>query len=307
MKWGFTGNEFEAVKDGLGERRVELRDGRTVDVLVIAPALAQHPAFEAEVRAKAARFGDRCIERLATVLRIDREGARLSVTSDHIDGLRLSSLLEAAPLPSTAAIALAGQVIRAVATLHQKPGLTHGAITPDHIVIASDGTATLTDGVFAGALESLQRNREQLWREFRVAMPSAASLARFDVRSDVTQLGATVLSLVLGRHLRDDEYPRPIADVINAATPSATIADAGSPASPLRMWFHQALQLHPGENFATGIDAERAFASMLGTPSARRAATAALQAALRNLMGPASDTIAVIGSPLSLSGTQAHS
>ena len=114
---------------------------------------------------------------------------------------------------------LAGSVVKAVAALHRLPsGLAHGAVTPAHIVLAADGSAVLTDSVFGAALESLEWNREKLWREFHVALPASASLPRFDQRADVTQLGAVVLAIALGRRLRDDEYPRSAADLVIAAT-----------------------------------------------------------------------------------------
>ena len=57
----------------------------------------------------------------------------------------------------------------------------------------------LTDAVFGPALEGLGRNREQLWREFGLALPASASLPRFDQRSDVTQVGAVVLAIAIRR------------------------------------------------------------------------------------------------------------
>lgn len=285
MNWGFAGDHAERLDDGLGTRRLVELDGRAVDVLEVAPALAQYAAFEAAIRARAARLSDLSVEGLAAIRRIDRDGTRLTVVAEHIDGIRLSDLLLAARPSGPAALALAARVIHAVGNVHLKPGLSHGAITPAHIVVASDGSAFLTDGIFGGALEVLQRSREQLWREFRIAMPASATLPRFDARSDVTQLGATVLAIVLGRPLSDVEYPRPIADLVNAATSDVTPAEAGSPASRLRMWLHQALHLHPRENFANAVDAERGFVAVLGTPANRRLATAALQTALRTLMG----------------------
>jgi hypothetical protein len=307
MNWGFAGEHGERLDDGLGARRLETVDAKAVEVLAVAPPLAQQPSFEAEVRAKAARLGDQCLDGLANVRRIDRDGPRLSVVSEHIDGIRLSDLLRAGPLPDLAALSLASRVIHAVADIHLKPGLSHGAITPAHVVIAVDGTASLTDGVFGGALESLQRNREQLWREFGVAMPSSASLPRFDVRADVTQLGATVLAILLGRLMNDDEYPRPVMDLINAATSRATLAEAGSVAARVRMWLHQAMQLHPRENLANAVDAERAFAAVMGTPANRRAAAAALQGALRELMGPAPVIRSfALGSSIAISRASTH-
>ena len=315
MNWGFAGDHIERLEDGLGTRRLEAVENHTLEVLDVAPALAQHSSFEAEVRAKAARLADLPIESLGAVHRIDRDGARLSIVSEHIDGIRLLDLLWAAPLPLPAAIALAARVIHAVADIHLKPGLSHGAITPAHVVIGADGNASLTDGVYGGALESLQRNREQLWREFRVAMPSSASLPRFDVRADVAQLGATVLSILLGRPMNDDEYPRPVTDVINAATPDAASVDPGSTMTRARMWLHQALQLHPRENFASAGDAERGFVAVTGTSGNRRVAATALEGALREVMGlldatrdkpaPVIRSFA-LGSPIAVSRASTH-
>lgn len=211
------------------------------------------------------------------VRRIDRDGASLRVVTDRVEGLRLPDLLQAAigaPLRAAAALELAAQVVRTVARLHQKPGLAHGAITPAHVVITGDARVVLTDGVFGGALEALRWNREQLWGAFGVAMPASASLPRFDVRSDVTQLGATVLAIMMGRLMRTGEYPRPVPDLINATTATG-LAGPDSTFSRLRVWLYQALQLHPRENFDSAVEAERAFDDVIGVPSSRRAGTLA--------------------------------
>ena len=292
MNWAnspFTGRAFE---DGLGVRRIETdrRDGSTVEVLDVTPAIADRPGFEAALRARAARFSDVNIDGLSLVRRIERVGPALRVVADYVDGLRLPDLLQEAvkgniPLPQPAGLDLAWQIVHLVSELHQLPGMSHGSITPAHIVITRSGKVMLTDAVFGPALETLELNREQLWRDFRVAMPQSATLPRFDQRADVTQLGATVLALTLGRPLRQDEYPRAINEVVIAATLAARPGETGTSTSALRMWLQQALNLHPRAVFSSGIDAEKGYNEVLGPAAVRRGGAAAFQTSVRRIFG----------------------
>jgi hypothetical protein len=291
--WGTGAHQPRSLEDGLGMRRLETdaRSGALVEILDVAPAFAQHPEFEPAVRARVSRAAAISLDGFAVVRQVDRDGGALRIISDHVDGLRLPDLLREAaaghvPLPLPAALELSSQIVRAVAALHQLDGaLFHGAINPSHVIVTRRGNIVLTDGVFGSALESLQRGREQLWREFRLAMPSSANLPRFDQRSDVAQLGATVLAIALGRSLRVDEYPRAVGDVVIAATLAARPGETGSAASALRMWLQQSLYLHPRATFTSAVDAAIAFEEVVGAPGNRRMAAAALQTFVRSIFG----------------------
>jgi hypothetical protein len=292
MNWATPPQATRTFEDGLGVRRIETdsRDGSAVEVLDITPAIANHPGFEAALRARAARFSDVAIDGLSVVRRVERVGPTLRVVADYVDGLRLPDLLHEAvkgniPLPQPAGLDLAWQIVHLVSQLHQLPGLSHGSITPSHVVITRSGKVVLTDAVFGPALETLERNREQLWKEFRVAMPASASLPRFDQRGDVTQLGATVLALTIGRSLREDEYPRAINEVVIAATLAARPGETGTSTSALRMWLQQALLLHPRAVFSSGIDAEKGYNEVLGPAAVRRGGAAAFQTSVRRIFG----------------------
>ena len=291
MNWA-TSPHARTYEDGLGVRRIQTdtRDGSTIEVLEVAPAIADHPGFEAALRARAARFSDVNIDGLSVVRRIERVGSTLRVVADCVEGLRLPDLLSEAvkgniPLPQPAGLDLAWQIVHLVSQLHQLPGMSHGAITPAHVVITRTGKVMLTDAVFGPALETLERNREQLWREFRVAMPQSATLPRFDQRADVTQLGATVLALTLGRSLRQDEYPRAITEVVIAATLAARPGETGTSTSALRMWLQQSLHLHPRAVFASGVEAEKGYNEVLGPAAVRRGGAAAFQTSVRRIFG----------------------
>ena len=265
-------------------------DGSLVEVLDVSRALAAHKGFEAALRARAESRSGVSLEQTAAVRRIERDSSGLRVIADHVEGLRLPDLLNeahigGAPLSPEAALALSAQIIRAVAELHATPALSHGAITPAHVIVSRDGVVTLTDSIFGAGLEMLHRNRPQLWREFGVALPPSATLPRFDRRCDVTQLGATVLALMLGRMLRSDEYPRGIWDLVATITLGAKPRENGSAAPALRMWLQQTLGLRARSTLATAVDAEYAFADVEGPPMTRRAGAAALRSTLQRIYG----------------------
>jgi hypothetical protein len=291
VNWGSDATAIPLLEDGLGTRRLETdASGATVEVLTVSANLAAESAFEDAVRTSAERLSIAAIEGIAGVRRVEREGATLRVVADHVEGLRLPDFLREAikgniPLPQPAALELAGRMLRVVAALHQVPGMSHGAITAAHVVITRTGGVVLTDAAFGPALEGLQRNREQLWREFRVALPASASLPRFDQRADVAQLGATVLAIALGRPLRESEYPRAINAAVFAATLAARHGESGTSASGLRMWLQEALHLHPRASFASAVDAHNAYADTLGRLAARRGGTEIFESSVRMIFG----------------------
>lgn len=272
---GYPGAGDYQFNDGLGVRTLDPdpRQGR-VETLHVSASLAQHPAVEQVIRARAARYAELGAGTLTPVYRVDRDAAGLRVLAHAPDGLRLSDILTylargEAALPDTGMFELAAAVIKAVAAVHQLPGgIAHGSITPAHVVVSREGTAVLTDGVFGAAVEALQRNREQIWREFGLALPASANLPRFDQRADVTQLGACVLAIVLGRPLTAEEYPRGIADLVVSATQNTA----------LRMWMQQAMQLHPRAMFGNAADAHKMFLDLTAAPGMKRAGRQALQA-----------------------------
>lgn len=280
-----------SLDDGLGIRRIE-SDGRSpVEILELAPALCGQPILEQAIRSRASRYADLDIRAFAPVRRVERAGETLRIVSEIPTGIRLSHLLShlestGEVVSESAMLELASLVINAVASLHAWPGgIAHGAINPAHMLITSDGRVVLTDCVFGAALEVLQRNRESLWKEFGLAMPAAATLARFDQQADVTQMGAAILAIILQRPMRAHEYPRGVTDLVVTATESAVVSGAAGSSPALRTWLQQALQIHQRLAFRSGVDAQRAFADIGTTPGSRRAGAMALQVLLRTTFG----------------------
>lgn len=276
-----------SLDDGLGIRRVE-RDGRTqTESLALAPVLANHPIVEQAIRTRASRYADLNMRSLATVRSLERSGVSLHVVTEMPAGVRLSHLLAhldstGEVVPEPAIFELASSIINAVASLHAWPGgLAHGAINPAHILLTDNGRVLLTDGVFGGGLEALQRNRETLWKEFRLAMPPAASLARFDQQTDVTQMGASILALILHRPLRASDYPRGVSDLVMSATESASLTGSAASEFTLRTWLQATLQIHAKLAFRSAVEAQRVFSDIAKTRENRSEGATALQALMR--------------------------
>ena len=170
---------------------------------------------------------------------------------------------------------------------------------PAHVLLTNDGRIMLTDCVFGAALEVLQRNREVLWKEFGLAMPAAANLARFDQQADVTQMGALILAVLLQRPLRAHEYPRGVSDLVVTATESSTAPGSPGSTSALRMWLQEALQIHPRLAFRSAVEAQRSFADIGSAAGSRRGGAMALQVLLRTTCGePLNQPPVVVNTPM---------
>jgi hypothetical protein len=286
-------------EDGFGARSIAVDPQLgLVERLDLTPALAS-PASEQAIRARAAYHNSLEQNPIGRVVRIARNGDALSVFSEAPDGVPLSELLaglefKTISLSGEELLELASSIVIALAAMHEAvPTIAHGALTPAHLVLRRDGTTVLTGAVYGDALQALQRSREHLWRDFGIALPTAASLPRFDQRGDVAQLGAVVLAITQRRSLRRDEYPKRTQEIAM----SATVTDNAATDSKLRAWLQDALQLHGRVTFASGVDAARAFRDVLPAAAERPLEAFALQTAIRQLYGESEASAAVASLP----------
>ena len=248
---------------GLGVRTIgsDAFSGELLEVLRLTPDLGTPAAIETLVRQRCTKFAPDALKGLAPVARVERAfDGRLEIWSTLVEGFRLSAVLEWSEergvRPSVdAALTIGDRLLGSLASLQaldQADGASgHGAIAIDQIIIGESGSLTLTDYALGTTLASLQWPRERLWRRFRIAMPPSAGLARFDHRVDVTQAAVVMASLLAGRVLRADEYPRALASII---------ADAVQRAAP-ELDREERDRLHAWLRGATELDSRSAFKS----------------------------------------------
>jgi hypothetical protein len=280
-------HEAPLFSDGLGDR-VVAADGATgelLQILRLRPALTAVPSFEFALRERAARLANFRHAYYARVRRIDRvqQNAGLAIVSDHVEGTRLSDILRVAhqkrlQLDINAAICLIRQLVPAVAMLHENArDAAHGLIAPERIIVTAHTRLVIVEHVLAAAIEQLQFGRERLWQEFRIAMPPAAGVPRFDHRADVTSIGLVALALVLGRPIAATEFPNGLAGLLNEARERSPLGDEQALSSPLRAWLARALQLDTRRAFASAPEAMAALEEVVADDSVYVAAPVALE------------------------------
>jgi hypothetical protein len=277
--------------DGLGERVIVPGSlpGERLEILQLRPELTTVSSFEFALRERAARLANFHHESYARVRQIDRVRTpvdRLAVVCDYVEGWRLSDILATTrdrhlELDINAALSLIGQLVHAVAILHQHArGVAHGSLAPERIVVTAGARVVVVEYVLGAALERLELTRERLWRELRVAAPPSAGSARFDHRTDVTQIGAVALALLLGRPLGGDEYPQRVADLLANAQENRTLGGRQLLSKPLRAWLARALQLDFRNSFQSAMEAKAALETLLAEERGYAAAPVALESFL---------------------------
>jgi len=262
-----------AFRDGLGERRLTKDSaGTSVEALCLRRELAAVPSFEFALRERMTRlagFRHAYYGRARAAERSTEFDQALTILSDATPGIRLSALLDTAheqrlPVDLDVALCLIRQLVPAVAILHESArDASHGAIGPERLIVTPNGRLVIVEYVLGSALEQLLFTRDRYWTELRIALPRVAGLPRFDHLADITQVGVVALSLILGRTLRDDEYPARIGEVV--ATASASNARGGKEPLPaaLRSWLQRALQLDARNSFPSAIEARGEFERVL--------------------------------------------
>lgn len=274
--------------DGFGRRVVRLDSAEAVPTehLLLSPDLASNAAFTAALADRVAKLHGRRLTAHARVQRVDSDGSGgVSVVSEFVKGWRLADLLDVAEsenltLDLGVVMLLLRQLLPTASMLStQIRDAASGALGPEHLLLTAQGRLVLTDYVFGGAIEALGWDAEQLWKRLRIATPPGRSGKAVSQRGDVVQVGVTVLSLVAGRRLRDDEFPGRLEDLVSSAR-QQTPAIIDAPLSPgLRDWLMRALQLAP-KSFEKLFDAQMALERLLSADSALLAQPAELEQAV---------------------------
>jgi hypothetical protein len=270
-------------EDGLGRRSLEIdrESGAMLERLHLRPELGAFEAFLRERVAFTSTFDD---ERFARVKGIERDPRGvLTVVSQFVAGNRLCDLLEAATgLPAhettypsvDAALGFLLEILPALGSLHESGGHAHGTISPGRIVLTPASQVVVLDWVFGPAIQRLQFNRRRLWVEFGIATPSASGPVRLDITGDISQASLSAMMIVLGRPLRESEYPATISTLVSEVIEIAQIRGSGQFASGLETFLQRTLPVDgrkPHANAAEAAAEVRHIAREIGVSRCRTA------------------------------------
>src|SRR5262245_11143752 len=158
--------------DGLGDRLLmfDNTSAPSWEILRFRPALAENPRFEAALRQRVERLGTFRHPSFPAVRPIAELGQEdgLAVVSTYAAGVCLAEGLKK-PRSAAFAVRLLRQVVPAVAALPQHaPGVAHGALTIDRMVLTAEGRLMVREHMVGAALNSLELPAMRLWEEFGV-------------------------------------------------------------------------------------------------------------------------------------------
>ena len=249
--------------DGLGDRLLTSDSGTSpaLELLRFKPEFATATGFEAALRKRLDLLGHVRHPAFAVVRAVE-SGEHLALVSNKAAGIRLSDILRDAK-GSAFAFELIRQIAPALAMLHEHgTDISHGAVTPERIVVTKEGRLVLIEHVLGQALQSLELTVGRARSEIGLAVPDGTGPVTIDQRLDVIQLGFIALSLALGRRLQPAEYP----SRIRATLDEFTRADAAT-AAKLRPWLERALQVGP-RGFGNAKEANEAYIELMAPPPA---------------------------------------
>jgi len=238
--------------DGFGDRlsMFDNTDAISLELLRFRHDIAATPGFEGALRDRVDQltgFRHRSFPVIRTVVHLDDED--LTLVSAHLPGQRLSEL-PTGKLQKGLHPAVVTWIVReltpALAALQSvAPGVAHGALTADRIILASDGRLCIVEHALGSAIQRLNATPAVFWRQFGLLAPvDDRGLARLDQRTDMVQLATIALSLLLARPVTLDDFERRLPAMLDEFIALADVSPSVF-AAPLRAWLERALQLAP--------------------------------------------------------------
>ncbi|HEY7191835.1 MAG TPA: PEGA domain-containing protein [Vicinamibacterales bacterium] len=254
--------------DALGDRLLmfDNTSAPSWEILRFKPDLAADARFETELRYRVDQLSSFRHPAFPTVrpiteLDLDQD---LAVVSTYASGVSLSDGLKK-PRSAMFAVRLLRQLVPAVAALQQHgPGIAHGAITLDRLVLTAEGRLMVREHMVGSAIERLQLSATTLWSEFGLLAPPMSGAVSLGPRCDVVQMALAALSLMTGRRLGRDEYPDRVPELLDAIEDRSLWHEPETFRS-LRSWLERALQL--GDRvFDSAVDAYAALSELKDEP-----------------------------------------
>jgi hypothetical protein len=243
--------------DAFGHRQLvfDPTAGTSLEVLKFADLFSKSPEFETALRERTEALKHIHHPSLGIVHRVERDGEALLLLSKHTPGRRVAEL-QAKAQGAAFALELIRLVTPLLATLEKAgPGMSHGAISADRIVVTRDGRLVVVEHVLGSALNALKLSRTQLAEIGLIVPPglpgSEPAQPVLDSRADIAQLSFLALSLLLGRPLSATDYPDKVSGLLDEF-----VMAAGSPmlAAKMRSWLERSMQLSP-KSFASAAEA----------------------------------------------------
>ena len=161
--------------DALGDRLLmfDNTSAPSWEILRFKPALARDHRFEAGLRERMeqlASFNHPAFPLVRPLKGLGHEDG-LAAVSTYSPGLRLSEAMKK-PRSAAFAVRLLRQLAPGLAALQEHaPGIFHGALDADRIVVTAEGRLTVREHMVGAAIARLEMSAEKLWEDFHLVAP----------------------------------------------------------------------------------------------------------------------------------------
>ena len=136
---------------------------------------------------------------LVKVLCVQKDGEKLYVAEEYVQGRLLSDVVEKGLLPKGEVIRICLQLCDALEALHAA-GIVHRAVKPENIFLLDDGTVKLFDYDAARVYKFYASGDTTIMGTMGYAAPEQYGLMQSDARSDIYALGILLNFLLTGSH-----------------------------------------------------------------------------------------------------------
>lgn len=170
------------------------------------------------------------------LLDVGHDGGEPFLIMEFIDGLSLSELLSyPLPMPLAVGVTIVRDALRALAYIHDVEregsprGIIHGDVSPQNLLVGSDGRARLID--FGVAREPGMPARDSVVRcKPRYASPELLAGDPLGAESDLFAVGAVLFHVLTGRKLFNaTDQNELIGQVTRAEIPPPSSVNPGAP------------------------------------------------------------------------------
>jgi serine/threonine-protein kinase len=269
----------------------ELGGSRRVVVKEILPHLARDPRFARSLIDEAKLVAGLRHANIAQVIDLGREGERLFIAMEYVEGFDLNHLLrrlsqERIALPAEFALRIVRETLAALDFAHRatdeagRPlGIVHRDVSPSNVLVSLEGEVRLCDFGIAKALEAREAaaggdalaESGEVEERTDAAVGAAGVIGKaaymspeqargesVDPRSDVFSIGILLWELCAGRRLYRGNETQMLELAREGAVPP--LPDRGLAAqADLQAILDRALAFEPSERWASAADMMRAL------------------------------------------------
>jgi len=267
----------------LAQAQTAVGVARRVVVKEILPELSGDPHFARLLIEEAKLVAGLRHANVAQVLDLGREGERLFIAMEYVEGLDLNQLLRALSkqkiaLPAELALFVVREMLAALDFAHRargedgRPlGIVHRDVSPSNVLISFEGEVKLCDFGIAKALGSTPSlpggtrgtedgsgERSHIAGKAAYMSPEHARGQEIDGRADVFAAGIVLYELCAGRRLYRGTEAEMLAMAREGAVPP--LPERGLPRQDeLQAILDRALAVEPADRFATAAELLRAL------------------------------------------------